>query len=91
MNNFPVNRRDFLKRAALFPIAAATGFRVAGAPAAVAPIKRVGGPRLKTSLNAYSFGKLLNDHALGRGTGMSLFGLAEYCAKHNFDGFDPTG
>jgi sugar phosphate isomerase/epimerase len=51
----------------------------------------VGGPRLKLSLNAYSFGKLLNDHALGRGAGMSLFELAEFCAKHDFDGVDPTG
>jgi sugar phosphate isomerase/epimerase len=83
-----ISRRDFVRAASAFGAAA-----VAGSPAraSVAPINRVGGPQLKVSLNAYSFGKLLNDHALGRGTGMSLFGLAEYCAKHNFDGFDPTG
>jgi sugar phosphate isomerase/epimerase len=46
---------------------------------------------LRVSLNAYSFAKLLNDQLQGRGAGLSLFELAEFCAKHNFDGFDPTG
>lgn len=59
--------------------------------AAAEPVKRVGGPLLKISLNAYSFGKLLNDHAQGRGTGMTLFQLAEFAAQQGFDGFDPTG
>ena len=51
------NRREFLQRASLVPVAAA----VAGlgqASAAIAggePIKRVGGAQLKVSLNAYSF------------------------------------
>ncbi|MBI5766487.1 MAG: sugar phosphate isomerase/epimerase [Verrucomicrobia bacterium] len=84
----PPSRRAFLKTAALLPLAAATG---ATTRAAVEPIKRVGGPHLKVSCNAYSFAKLLNDHALGRGPGLSLIGLAEFCAKQNFDGFDPTG
>ena len=82
-------RRDFLKRTALVSLAVAAGF--GSCVSALAPVRRVGGPRLKVSLNAYSFGKLLNNFALGRGGGMSLFDLAEYCAKHDFDGFDPTG
>jgi sugar phosphate isomerase/epimerase len=85
-DSFP--RRDFLKAAALLPLAAAAR---GTAVAAAEPIKRVGGPALKVSCNAYSFAKLLNDKLLGRGPGMSLFELAEFCAKANFDGFDPTG
>src|SRR5207245_7348514 len=50
-----------------------------------------GGANLKISCNAYSFAKLLNDQLQKRGPGMSLLDLAEFCAKQNFDGFDPTG
>ncbi len=89
-----LDRRNFIKRAALLPLAAtATGLGpVANSVfAAVEPIQRVGGPLLKVSLNAYSFAKLLNDHALGRGKGMSLVELLEFCAKHGFEGCDVTG
>lgn len=55
------------------------------------PIKRVGGPRLKTSLNAYSFNKMLNDQIKGRGKGISLLELLDFCAEQNFDAIDPTG
>src|SRR5579883_1365708 len=55
------------------------------------PIKRAGGPRLKVSLNAYSFNKTLNDQLKGRGKGMSLFELLDFCAEQNFDAIDPTG
>ncbi len=82
------SRRDFLKAAALLPVVASVGG--AGALAAVEPPKRVGGPKLRISLNAYSFAKMLNDQLLGRGAGMSLIELAEFCAKHDFDGIDPT-
>ena len=85
--NAPLTRRHFLHGLGL----ASAGLSANGALAAVGPIARVGGARLKVSLNAYSFGKLLNNFALGRGAGMSLFALAEFCAKHDFDGFDPTG
>jgi sugar phosphate isomerase/epimerase len=87
------SRRDFLSRAALAPIGVAVGAGLAATPAAPAaePIKRVGGPRLKTSLNAYSFNKALNDPIKGRGKGVSLFDLLDYCAEQNFDALDPTG
>ena len=90
----PCNRRDFLKRASLLSAAAVTGAGLslpAAAQAAVEPIRRVGGPQLKVSLNAYSFAKLLNDNVKGRGEGLTLVQLAEFCAKHNFDGLDATG
>lgn len=82
------SRRGFLKTAVLLPVAAGIGSGAAFA--AVGPPKRVGGPKLRISINAYSFAKLLNDQLLGRGAGMSLIELAEFCAKHDFDAIDPT-
>ncbi len=58
---------------------------------AQSPIKRVGGPKLKTSLNAYSFSKPLNDQLKGRAKGVSLFELLDFCAEAGFDALDPTG
>jgi sugar phosphate isomerase/epimerase len=86
------SRRAFLKKSALLPLAVGVlGPSASPLFARVDPVKRTGGPLLKISLNAYSFGKLLNDHALARGPGMSLFELADFCAKTGFDAFDPTG
>ena len=88
----PISRRDFLSSASLLPIGAAAGAVLGdGAATAQTPIKRFAGPKLKTSLNAYSFNKLLNDQIKGRGKGMTLFELLDYCAEQNFDGIDPTG
>jgi sugar phosphate isomerase/epimerase len=86
-------RRHFLKSTALLPLAASVGGGLGATPAvaAVEPPKRVGGPLLKVSCNAYSFAKLLNDQLQQRGPGISLFDLAEFCAKVGFDAFDPTG
>src|SRR5215217_6269402 len=53
-------------------------------------IQRVGGPYVKTSLNAYSFSKALNDHIRGRGEGMTLFQLMDFAAANNFDAVDLT-
>jgi sugar phosphate isomerase/epimerase len=87
-----LTRRHFLGRAALLPVGAAAGAGLAEAGAlAQTPIKRAGGSRLKTSLNAYSFNKLLNDHLRGRGKGITLLELLDYCAQENFDALDPTG
>jgi sugar phosphate isomerase/epimerase len=86
------NRRDFLNSGALLPLMAATGTGLASLQLQAAePIKRVGGAKLKISLNAYSFSKLLNDNLKGRGKGMTLFDLLDFCAEHNFDAIDPTG
>jgi sugar phosphate isomerase/epimerase len=67
------------------------GFAAHPEPAAQEPIKRVGGPRLKISLNAYSFNKLLNDNLKGRGKGITLMELLDFCAEQNIDAIDPTG
>ncbi len=76
-----MNRRTFFTAAAL-PAALATKslyphdlFRNPAAP----------GARLKLSLNAYSFNRLLMSGE------MDLFDLLEFCADHNFDAIDPTG
>ncbi len=84
------NRRTFLRSAALAPVALGFGGLGAAALRAQTPIQRRGGPLLKLSLNAYSFSKALNDHVKGRGTGMSLFDLLEFCAEHDIPGLDPT-
>jgi sugar phosphate isomerase/epimerase len=85
------SRRTFLKSAAVLPFAAAAVTENPFPAAAQQPIPRAGGPELKVSLNAYSFTKLLNDQNKHRGPGVSLFDVLEFCAKNNFDGFDPTG
>ena len=90
--NTTVNRREFLGRAAVVPAAAAAiGLGAATLAAAQTPIRRVAGAKLKLSLNAYSFSKALNDQIKGRGKGMSLFDLLDYCAQQDFDAIDPTG
>jgi sugar phosphate isomerase/epimerase len=89
--NKKFNRRGFIKGASLLPLCAAgIGLGTVSAMA-IEPIKRAGGSTLKVSCNAYSFAKLLNDQLLGRSAGISLFDLADFCAKQNFDGFDVTG
>jgi sugar phosphate isomerase/epimerase len=88
--NDPQTRRTFLKTASVLACCAAGV--VPQTPAiAQDPIRRVGGPLLKVSLNAYSFSKLLNDQIKHRGPGVSLMDLLDFCAKNNFDGIDPTG
>jgi sugar phosphate isomerase/epimerase len=73
-------------------IARAGGFDfLRGFELAQTPFHRPGASRLRISLNAYSFNKLLNDQIKGRGKGMSLMELLDYCAEHNFDAIDPTG
>lgn len=46
---------------------------------------------VKIALQAYSFSKLLNDNAKGRGAGMSLPDLLDFSAENNFDAVDLTG
>jgi len=83
-----INRRQFIAGASLVTLSAITGVGT-NISFAKEPIKRVGGPKLKISLNAYSFAKLLNDYNK-TGKGMSLFDLLDFCAKYNFDAVDAT-
>lgn len=94
---FNESRRSLLKTATMAPLGPlVAGAGIAGllsplaANAVVTPVKRVGGPAVKFSCNAYSFAKMLGGQAKGKG-GFSLFDLADFCAKVNFDAFDATG
>ena len=89
-----INRRSFLKGAAALPVAAAAGLGLSSvaAGAEIQPIPRSGnGAFLKTSVNAYSFTKLLNAKMKHGGEGMDLYDLVDFCAKYNVDAFDATG
>lgn len=78
-----LDRRSFL-RGTLSASCAALG----GVPALAQTTRR---QVLKTSLNAYSFNKMLNDRIKGRGEGITLIQVMEFAAKNKFDGFDATG
>ncbi len=88
-----MNRREFCNHAWLAPVIGAAGCTLIGShrAALARPIVRTGTPKLKTSLNAYSFNHALNDQLKGRAKGVSLFDLLEFCADANIDAFDPTG
>jgi hypothetical protein len=88
-----LNRRDFIEHVSALPLCAAdVGVGVASSDAyGKGAIKPSGGASLKTSLNAYSFSKLLNDQVKARRTEIRLFDRLDFCARHNFDGCDPTG
>jgi sugar phosphate isomerase/epimerase len=73
-----MNRRSFLQIAG-------------GSLAALPVLAQSRRPVLKTSLNAYSFNKMLNDKIKGRGEGISLLQVCDFAAKCKFDGVDPTG
>ncbi|SDD14676.1 sugar phosphate isomerase/epimerase family protein [Niabella drilacis] len=52
---------------------------------------RPGNAYVKTSLNAYSFSKMLNDHLKDTTSGMSMEALLEFTAAQHFDAIDITG
>jgi sugar phosphate isomerase/epimerase len=85
------NRRDFLKGALLPACVGALAVGSSPASASVEPFQRCGGPKVKISLNAYSFARSLNDHIRGRAAGITLMDLLEFCAKNDFEAIDPTG
>ncbi len=84
-------RRDFIKHAGLLPALHGGRQGERSRHSAVSPVSRVGGPRLKLGLNAFSFNQLLLDGLQGKKPGLSLLELLEFCAQHDFDAIDPTG
>jgi len=83
-------RRDFIKIISAIPLCAAAG--MVQLPAfADDVVKSTVAPTLKTSLNAYSFNKMLNDNIKHRGPGVTLLQVMDFAAKCKFDGFDATG
>lgn len=86
----PLDRRSFLKSAALAPLGAAA-LAVPAALSAVEPVHRTGGARIKLSLNAFSFNDALMAGLNGESGGIGLLELLDFCAEQDFDGIDPTG
>ncbi|MGJ7030307.1 sugar phosphate isomerase/epimerase family protein [Niabella hirudinis] len=66
-------------------------FFIAGVSLAQPLQHRPGNSYIKTSLNAYSFSKILNDHLKDSASGMSMEALLEFTAANNFDAIDITG
>jgi len=86
-----MNRRQFLKTAAGAALLGTIGKAAPIAFGADAGTTQPATDDLKTSLNAYSFTKLLNDHLRNRGPGVTLLQVLEFAAKCGFAGFDATG
>lgn len=89
----PISRRRFLATSAALPTGLATvlGLAPPGRLAAAETVRRLGGSRLKPSLNAFSFLELLNANAKDPAQGVDLFKVCDFCAEQGFDGVDVTG
>jgi len=85
-----LDRRHFLKHAALLP-AAAAAFTVPAALSAATPAAIPAPGPLKLSLNAFSFNAALLDGLAGKPGGLSLSDVLDFSAKHGFAAIDPTG
>jgi len=83
--NKAFTRRTFLRLAALTPLAAASS------SLAIAPIARTGGASFTPTLNAYSFFEQLNANLANTSKGIDLFGVVDFCAKHDIEAVDLTG
>ncbi len=82
-------RRDFLRRAALATAGAGWGVSflgIANRPRHLEPIKRVGGPKFKFSLAAYSYRDLLT----AKPPKLSLDDFITDCAKMQLEGTELT-
>jgi sugar phosphate isomerase/epimerase len=80
-----MNRRHLLQLAALAPIVATT------TQAAYLPIPRVGNARFTPTVNAYSFLEQLNANLADPTKGIDLFGVCDFCVKHDIEAVDLTG
>lgn len=84
------SRRDFSKTVAL---AGAAAFAPPRTAAAMEPIRRSGGSRLKLSLAAYSFRQYLTDYRHGdtpKPGAMTLEDFVDLCAPYPLSGVEPT-
>jgi sugar phosphate isomerase/epimerase len=77
-----IGRRNFLKYGSLLSAGAFVSSTTYSSESQIP--RRLGGARLKLSLNAYSFNRLL------RNGEMDLFDLLDYCAREGYDAVDPT-
>ena len=79
------SRRHFLQLAALAPMA------LGRAPAAYSPLPAGGKARFTPTLNAYSFLEQLNANIADPTKGIDLFGVCDFCVKHDIEAVDLTG
>ena len=75
-------RRNFVKSMVAVPFIA-SGY--SGLASGTDSVNTKYGFKFKTSLNVYSFNKLLREGEI------DLFDVLDFCAKYNFDAVDPTG
>jgi sugar phosphate isomerase/epimerase len=78
-------RRGFLRLTASALLAAASPV------AAQMPISRTGKGKLTPTLNAYSFLEPLTAHQSDPSKGIDLFGVCDFCARHDIEAVDLTG
>ncbi len=81
----PTSRRRFLQLAALSPLA------VDWASGAYSPLPASGKARFTPTLNAYSFLEQLNANMADPSQGIDLFGVCDFCVKHDIEAVDLTG
>ena len=55
-----------------------------------APVPRVGKARFTPTLNAYSFLEALNENMADRTKGIDLFGVCDFCVRHDIEAIDLT-
>lgn len=80
-----INRRHFLRFATLSP------FVSVSAQAAYSPLQSTGRARFTPTLNAYSFLEQLNANIADSSKGIDLFGVCDFCVKHDIEAVDLTG
>ena len=80
-----INRRHFLRFATLSP------FVSVSAQAAYSPLPSTGRARFTPTLNAYSFLEQLNANIADSSKGIDLFGVCDFCVKHDIEAVDLTG
>lgn len=80
-----IPRRQFLRLAALAPIAMTSTSR------AFEPVVRTGKAFFRPTLNAYSFLEQLNANMADASVGIDLFGVCDFCVKHDIEAVDLTG
>jgi sugar phosphate isomerase/epimerase len=80
-----IHRRRFLQLAVLSSLGPALSH------AAYSPIPRTGKARFTPTLNAYSFLEQLNANLADASKGIDLFGVCDFCVKHDIEAVDLTG
>jgi sugar phosphate isomerase/epimerase len=80
----PDSRRSFLRLALLSPLAAGPALASPAAP-------RSGSAVIRPALNIYSFSDALNANKSDPAKGIDLFGVCDFCARHNLEAMDMTG